>query len=45
MSVKRRRHSAEYKFKVALDAAKGDKTLSRLSVGAPSVGREDPLGH
>ena len=31
MSVKRRRHSAEYKFKVALEAAKGDKTLSQLA--------------
>ena len=31
MSVKRRRHSAAYKFKVALEAAKGDKTLSRLA--------------
>jgi len=31
MSVKRRRHSAEYKFKVALEAAKGAKTLSQLA--------------
>jgi len=31
MSVKRRRHSAEYKFQVALEAAKGDTTLSRLA--------------
>jgi len=30
MSVKRRRHRAEYKFRVAL-AATGDKTLSRLA--------------
>ena len=31
MSVKRRRHSAEYKFKVALEAAKGDRTLGQLA--------------
>ena len=31
MSAKRRRHSAEYKFKVALEAAKGDRTLSQLA--------------
>lgn len=31
MSAKRRRHSAAYKFKVALEAAKGDKTLSQLA--------------
>ncbi len=31
MSVKRRRHSAEYKFRVALEAVKGDKTLSQLA--------------
>ena len=31
MSVKRRRHSAEYKFKVALEAAKGGRTLSQLA--------------
>ena len=31
MSVKRRRHSAVYKFKVALEAAKGDQTLSQLA--------------
>ena len=31
MSVKRRRHSAAYKFKVALEAAKGDQTLSQLA--------------
>ena len=29
MSVKRRRHSAAYKFKVALGAAKGNPTLSQ----------------
>jgi transposase-like protein len=28
---KRRRRSAEFKFKVALEAAKGTKTLSELS--------------
>ena len=31
MSVKRRRYSAEYKFKVALEAAKDEKTLSQLA--------------
>jgi len=31
MSAKRRWHSAAYKFKVALEAAKGDKTLSQLA--------------
>ena len=31
MSVKRRRHSAAYKFKVALEASKGDQTLSQLA--------------
>ena len=31
MSQKRRRYSAEYKFKVALEASKGQKTLSELS--------------
>jgi transposase-like protein len=31
MSQKRRRYSAEYKFKVALEASKGEKTLSELS--------------
>ena len=29
MSARRRRHSAAYKFKVALEAARGDQTLSR----------------
>jgi len=31
MTKKRRRYSAEFKFKVALDAAKGLKTLNELS--------------
>ena len=31
MSVKRRQHSAEYRLKVALGAAKGDQTLSQLA--------------
>ena len=31
MNKKRRRHSAEYKFKVAMEAAKGEKTLSQLA--------------
>ena len=31
MSKKRRQHSAQYKFQVALEAAKGNKTLSELS--------------
>ena len=31
MSVKRRRHSAVYKFQVALEAAKGNRTLSQLA--------------
>ena len=31
MSKKRRRFSAEFKFKVALEAAKGTKTLNELS--------------
>jgi len=31
MNRKRRRHSAEYKFKVALEAAKDGKTLSQLA--------------
>ena len=31
MNKKRRRHSAEYKFKVAIEAAKGEKTLSQLA--------------
>ena len=29
--VKRRRHSAKFKFKVALEAAKGTRTLSELA--------------
>ena len=29
--VKRRRHSAKFKFKVALEAAKGTKTLGELA--------------
>jgi transposase-like protein len=31
MSKKRRQYSAKYKFQVALEAAKGQKTLSELS--------------
>ena len=31
MTIKRRRHSAQFKFKVALDAAKGDKTRSQIA--------------
>lgn len=31
MANKRRRHSAQFKFKVALEAAKGTKTLSELA--------------
>ena len=31
MSKKRRQHSAQYKFQVAMEAAKGHKTLSELS--------------
>lgn len=31
MSKKRRQHSAEYKFRVALEAAKGTKTVSELA--------------
>lgn len=31
MSVSRRRHSSEFKAKVALEAAKGQKTLSELA--------------
>ena len=31
MNKKRRRHSAKYKFKVAMEAAKGEKTLSQLA--------------
>jgi putative transposase len=31
MSKKRRQYSGEYKFKVALEAAKGTKTLSEIS--------------
>jgi len=31
MTKKRRRHSAEYKFKVAIEATKGNKTLSQLA--------------
>ena len=31
MSKKRRQYSAQYKFQVALEAAKGNKTLSELS--------------
>ena len=29
--TKRRRHSAKYKFKIALEAAKGTKTLSEMA--------------
>lgn len=31
MSKKRRQHSAQYKFQVAMEAAKGNRTLSELS--------------
>ena len=31
MSVKRRRHSPDFKFRVALAAAKGQQTISQLS--------------
>ena len=31
MSKKRRRYSAEYKFRVALEAAKGTKTLAEIA--------------
>ena len=31
MSKKRRQYSAQYKFQVAMEAAKGNKTLSELS--------------
>ncbi len=31
MSKKRRHFSAEYKFKIALEAAKGTKTLAELA--------------
>lgn len=31
MSEKRHRHSAEFKFQVALEAAKGQKTLNELA--------------
>lgn len=31
MSKKRRQYSAKYKFQVALEAAKGEKTVSQLS--------------
>ena len=31
MSVKRRRHSPEFKFRVALEAAKEQQTISQLS--------------
>lgn len=31
MSRKRRQYSSEYKFKLALEAAKGSKTLAQLS--------------
>ena len=31
MSKKRRQYSAQYKFKIAMEAAKGQKTLSELS--------------
>ena len=31
MSKKRRQYSAQYKFKVAMEAAKGQRTLSELS--------------
>ena len=31
MSRKRRQHSAQFKFKVALEASKGDKTVNELA--------------
>ena len=31
MSKSHRHHSAEFKFKVALEAAKGDKTLNEIA--------------
>ena len=31
MAKQRRRHSAEFKFKVALEAAKGQKTINELA--------------
>jgi len=31
MSIKRKRHSGAFKAKVALEAAKGDKTLAQLA--------------
>ena len=31
MTRKRRQYSSEYKFKLALEAAKGSKTLAQLS--------------
>ncbi len=53
MSVKRRRHSPEFKFRVALAAAKEQQTISQLSsefslhptqisdVGPPTAGESD----
>lgn len=31
MSTKRKRHSAQFKFQVALEAAKGTKTINQLA--------------
>lgn len=31
MTIKRKQHSAQFKFRVALEAAKGDKTRSQLA--------------
>ncbi len=31
MSQKRRQHSAEYKFRIALEAARGEKTVSQIA--------------
>ena len=31
MSKKRRQHSAQYKFQVALEASKGEKTVSQIA--------------
>lgn len=33
MTKQRRRYSADFKFRVALEAAKGDKTLNELASG------------
>lgn len=31
MSIKRKQHSAQFKFRVALEAAKGDKTRNQIA--------------